>query len=126
MTGPGEDRRYGVPPLGDPSPPNGPWLVVQILEPLSLSERRRRRHVTVLTEALAAHGIGCTDVHPAVEDPSTLLACCPDIDGESDVRLRSLADLVARRLELASEQAVRIAAYPTLIEAHAVAGDGAA
>jgi hypothetical protein len=112
------------PPLGDPPPAAGPWLVVQVLEPLTASDRRSRRHLHALTEALGAHGVAYTDLHPAVEDPSTLLACCPDCDVGSGALLRSIADLVSRRLELASCQAVRVAGYPDLIAAHQAVGDG--
>jgi hypothetical protein len=113
----------GVPPIGDPPPPEGPWLVIQVLEPLEVSERRTRRHLQAVTEALGAHQVAFTDVHPAVDDPSTILACCPDMDVASDVRLRAIADLVARLLQLPSRQAVRIGAYPDLAAAHAAAGD---
>lgn len=97
--------------------------MLQILEPLTVSDRRSRRHLHALTEALRAHGVAFTDLHPAVDDPSTLLACCPDTDVGSGALLRSIADLVSRRLELASCQAVRVAGYPDLIAAHHAAGD---
>jgi hypothetical protein len=118
-----DEHGPAVPPIGDPPPPEGPWLVIQVLEPLEGSERRTRRHLQALTEALGAHEVAFTDVHPAVDDPTTILACCPDTHFDSDVRLRAIADLMARLLQLPSGQAVRIGAYPDLTAAHAAAGD---
>jgi hypothetical protein len=102
----------------------GPWLVVQFLD-IWPRERTRDRYPVAVQEALNAHDLVLYDLHPAVEDPDTLLVRCPDLPPEPTMMLSHAADLVARLLKVSSEQAVRIAAYPDLVTAHAAAGDDA-
>ena len=109
----------------EPPPDGGPWLVVQILEPLRPGERLERRYVPAVCAALAAHELTASDLHPAVNDPSTVLARCPDAPLHADALLSAVADLLARRLELASSEAVRVSAYSDLRSAHAAVGDAA-
>jgi hypothetical protein len=107
--------------LADPPPNGGPWLLVQLLE--SPPANRRDRYPSAVGEALAAHGLEVTDVHPAVDTPDVLLVRCPAANLPADTRLRHATELVARLLHLPSAQTVRIAAYEDLAAAHRAAGD---
>ena len=109
------------PPLADPPPNGGPWLLVQLLEPPPAN--RRGRYPTAVAEALAAHGLGVADMHPAVDNPDVLLVRSPEAHLPADSCLRHAAELLARLLHLPSAEAVRIAAYDDLGAAHRAAGD---
>ena len=109
------------PPLADPPPNGGPWLLVQLLE--SPPTNRRHRYPTAVAEALAAHGLEVADVHPAVDNPDVLLVRAPDTNLPVDSCLRHASELLARLLHLPSAETVRIAAYDDLAAAHRAAGD---
>jgi hypothetical protein len=100
--------------------PAGPWLVVQPLE--LLNEDQTKKLPVAVVETVTAHDVSCEDVHPAVEDPRTLLARTPDMK-QDDLLLETFADLIARRVGLADPAAVRVTAYPDLVAAHAAVGD---
>jgi hypothetical protein len=117
-----DEPRPEPPPLGDAPPSVGPWIVVQLLDVPS-DEHRRERYPEVLAEALTTHDLVVTDVHPAVSQPNTLMARCPDLPADPELVLRHVAELVARLLRLPTAQAVRVADYPDLESAHRAAGD---
>jgi hypothetical protein len=77
-----------------------------------------------VVETVTAHDVRCEDIHPAVEDPTTLLARTPDLR-DDELLLTTFADVIARRVGLADPQAIRVTAYPDLVAAHAAVGDRA-
>jgi hypothetical protein len=100
--------------------PAGPWLVVQVLE--LLDDSQLAKLPVAVAETVTAHDVGCEDIHPAVEDPITLLVRTPRFNG-NELLLETFADVIARRIHLRDPEAVHVAAYPDLKAAHAAVGD---
>jgi hypothetical protein len=101
--------------------PAGPWLAVQALD--LLNEDQTKKLPVAVVETVTAHDVACEDIHPAVEDPKTLLARTPNLPPDDELLLETFADVIARRIGLPDQQAVRVTAYPDLLTAHAAVGD---